>query len=916
VHSLAQKPLVRSFHNFNNFDASHIYDIEQDDKGFIWIASESGLFKFDGNIFRNIAKENGISNLKFSNLYFSENGTLWTTQIDARTWRIDHDILILQKSNKPWPVASMIPMKSSYRTNKDTLTFVSYGQDLYRFANDTLIEHKKISVDHVFFNFIRKINSKWQKKLGLYLQVNGHNIINSDKFKLGYASGYSNDSSFLLNVGNLQLFNKNNEIHYQFSDKTIQATLAIDEYYLISKQEVGILLYKNNSIQDTLVKGTMVTDLFADKNNGIWIGTLSDGLLYMPSLDVVKYSPRKTNNLGQITDIIEVGNQLTILEKHSEIRQLDKSNKRFNAKLKLLNNSKRIIKTSNSSLIALGDYSVMIIDIINNKFIIRKSISFNTPIYHAAILKKQLFVASIQGIISYSLDCNKINDTILSDQRITSLNVWDNKLFAGNNNGLWEVNSNDKIFKRSKNSIAHMNSCETNLFVAYKNNNIEIFSLTSNKVINLPNPIDINHISKSDSNIFISTKEGLKVIDNSFNLTSSFDFINRVINNTKIIKTYLLGNTLFVLNNNGLYSFPLHAVNKYTPYTIQLQTNNPIKTKDSAITLTIDKDLKHLHFILSTFNYENNIPPPLYYKINNEKYISPIKNNELNIAQINSGISLIEISDNKNFIKNQRYLNIKLAKTGYWYQNMYYQIILFSLISILIIFITINRVKNIKRKNILENTRISKMQTVLQQQMNPHFIFNSLTSINHYVIQNKPLESSKYLTKFSTLIRKILDNSAVQKVTLAEELEALEIYIDLELLRFKDKFSYSIKIAPNINTNKIKIVPFLIQPFIDRAIREHILNRSIKGTILIQFQTSDKYLVCNIIDNGLVIDNKDTSNNNYLNKTVKSGTQIVEQRIDVYNKQNRNKIFISNEIIKNHKNEVSGNKITIKHPIN
>jgi LytS/YehU family sensor histidine kinase len=204
------------------------------------------------------------------------------------------------------------------------------------------------------------------------------------------------------------------------------------------------------------------------------------------------------------------------------------------------------------------------------------------------------------------------------------------------------------------------------------------------------------------------------------------------------------------------------------------------------------------------------------------------------------------------------------------------------------------------------------MQTVLQQQMNPHFIFNSLTSINHFVIQNKPLESSRYLTKFSTLIRKILDNSAMQKVTLAEEIETLQIYIDLELLRFKDKFSYSIKKGANIDPVNIKVIPFLIQPFIDRAIREHILNKSIKGTILIQFQVSNKYLICSIIDNGTNNEEIETKKT----KLTKSGTQIAEQRIDVYNKQNRNKIVITHDVIKNHKNEVSGNKTTIKYPIN
>lgn len=266
--------------------------------------------------------------------------------------------------------------------------------------------------------------------------------------------------------------------------------------------------------------------------------------------------------------------------------------------------------------------------------------------------------------------------------------------------------------------------------------------------------------------------------------------------------------------------------------------------------------------------------------------------------------------------KTQKSLTILLNSTEYWYQNPVTQILIVLGVAIIILLTIRLVIKRFKTKNALENSRIAQMQTVLQQQMNPHFIFNSLTSINHFVLQNKPLESSRYLTKFSTLIRKILDNSAFEKVSLKEEIEAIEIYMELEALRFKDKFSYSIKINPDIDVNQIKIIPFIIQPFIESTIRDNILNKSEKGSILIQFQKSGKQLICSIIDNGI--------NKNYLNntnkeihiKSDKSGTQIAKQRIEIHNKQNQRKILIYNEVLKNHNQEITGNKTTIKYPIN
>jgi LytS/YehU family sensor histidine kinase len=288
----------------------------------------------------------------------------------------------------------------------------------------------------------------------------------------------------------------------------------------------------------------------------------------------------------------------------------------------------------------------------------------------------------------------------------------------------------------------------------------------------------------------------------------------------------------------------------------------------------------------------------------------------ININAISAIAFMSVLHRHEYYFKAQKSFTVLLNTSEYWYQNPVTQIILVLVIAITILLAIRLALKRIKTKNALENSRIAQMQTVLQQQMNPHFIFNSLTSINHFVLQNKPLESSRYLTKFSILIRKILDNSAFEKVSLKEEIEALEIYIELEALRFKNKFSYNFKINPDIDVNQIKIIPFIIQPFVDSAIRDNILNKSEKGSILIQFQKSGKQLICSIIDNGV--------NRNYLNnaskeiqiKTDKSGTQIAKQRIEIHNKQNQRKILIYTEVLRNHKQEITGNKTTIKYPIN
>jgi LytS/YehU family sensor histidine kinase len=106
----------------------------------------------------------------------------------------------------------------------------------------------------------------------------------------------------------------------------------------------------------------------------------------------------------------------------------------------------------------------------------------------------------------------------------------------------------------------------------------------------------------------------------------------------------------------------------------------------------------------------------------------------------------------------------------------------------------------------------------LRAQMNPHFIFNCLNSINRYIVKSDQATASLYLTKFAKLIRLILDNSNTKNVMLSNELEALKLYIDMESLRFDKKFTHSIVVDKGISTDSIEVPPLIIQPYVENAI--------------------------------------------------------------------------------------------------
>lgn len=140
----------------------------------------------------------------------------------------------------------------------------------------------------------------------------------------------------------------------------------------------------------------------------------------------------------------------------------------------------------------------------------------------------------------------------------------------------------------------------------------------------------------------------------------------------------------------------------------------------------------------------------------------------------------------------------------------------------------------------------------LRAQMNPHFIFNCLNSINRYIVKSDQATASLYLTRFAKLIRLILDNSNSQAVTLSNELEALRLYIEMELIRFEKQFSYSVEVEPGIAADSIYVPPLIIQPYVENAIWHGLLHKEEPGNLTIRLQMSGPgMLECIIEDDGV-----------------------------------------------------------------
>ena len=223
---------------------------------------------------------------------------------------------------------------------------------------------------------------------------------------------------------------------------------------------------------------------------------------------------------------------------------------------------------------------------------------------------------------------------------------------------------------------------------------------------------------------------------------------------------------------------------------------------------------------------------------------------------------------------------------------------------------------NAKRRISEMNRKISEVtQANLRQQMNPHFIFNTLNSIQYYMYQHDKLATNNYLTKFSSLMRKVLENSQHTSIPLRDELEALNLYLELEMIRFKDKFDYEIKVDEEIDPLLYKVPTMLIQPYVENSISHGLMPCEGKGLVKITLKLENEYISCTIEDNGIgreaaqEIKRKREGSHNSL------GTQIVASRLDLVNALYGTTLKTIYSDLKNINGEPEGTRVEIQIPI-
>jgi ligand-binding sensor domain-containing protein len=943
--------------------SNEVYYILEDSKGFLWFATDNGISRFDGYDFKNYSDKDGlIDNLVFS-LYEDYKGRIWIISSSLRLAYIKNDIITPYKFNNLLEsfnnTKARILNESFYVDTSDNIHIGLYELASIKILNDGefIIEEQNTAyrIQDLGYSIVSTSNASEFDNLNKTISFEKGN--NSVKIKCKwYSSGIfgfktlTNSLLFTNGKSVYELDNSNNITSKVFKPIAWIGETS-DSLIWISCYKEGVKAYKNINQEYVchFLKGETVTNVFVDSSKNLWISTL-EGLFYARSVDI--FSETRIN--GSILKVVK--------GERNEIWMSGSNGIIYN-----IVNKNRIYTFPS---VGEGFVQAITYDVNNKRLIYGGTSSFGvikggirTPNHKIRLLQRNVdqgflsnnllffsdFPKRTTGVFYYSsinfgyFDSDKwlMNDLYFEspDNRVLydiSLNQ-DSLVYITSKDGLWKYENDTVIQIKKEDSLLTNNlrasevDMNGNVWVATKNNGLlylcndsvyqiqEIDGLTSNSV---------NVILPVENTIWVGTMNGLNKISVS-NLEKEEYTIEKIqkchgLVSNVINDLTLIGDTLFVATDGGLsYLNSLeYEFNSMAPPTYISQIS--IQEKDTLILTAYDLAYNQNNIAIKYvgLNYRQGDKTLYRYRlVGADKNWIETTNRTVRYSSLQPGTYKFEVvASNENGIWGEQPAEVSIIINKPYWRTWWFisLIILASLLLILIVVRIIFRVKlnESKKRNLLHNNLNKLKQEALAQQMNPHFIFNTLSSIQYYINENDTEASNKYLTMFSNLMRMTLNNSHKKNISIKEELDALEMYIQLEQLRFEGRFSYQFVIDPELETAKYQIPSLLLQPFVENSIWHGIMHKKeADGLITVTLTKKGSYIEFIIQDNG-VGRKKSSEINKLRRKTHKSlGSKITESRLQLISSLYGDALSIQYTDLEDINENDCGVRVTISLPI-
>lgn len=935
--TFGQNPYFNTIDKSQGLLTNSVYDIFEDKDNFMWFATDKGLCQFNGYTFQYFSQD-GMTSKAGSCIKQDAFGRIWYENFDGYLYYVEKNQLKKLNQNKSIGYFKYgIIQNQLYIINKNTV-------DVYDLKTLSLIKEIELNTEdnkyiffsdnttYVFENQLIVIhNDRIQQKIDLPKDFSENfNSILVEKTKDGLLIG-SKFSNYCYLFSNNQFIRKELNL-----ENTIVQNLSWcnNKNWLCTTTgiiEMDCVLGTKRIFFD----GTNISYIYKTKNNNYWISTLTEGLFYIENFDTQLISSKES-----LTSLCFKNEQLIVGTKNDKILALEKNQFKtiFTGKDNHQMGQVFHDKLSNQLYFTSSKFGVL-----NSELKLTKELPIAVKSVCAVDHKYIAFAASSSsGLIKTNensksdwdlvykafielKNLNYNNIIINAKGKSTAFDSINKTIYFATNNGLFYIGQKGLLSElKYKNTSLNITKLSYEKGIIYAcNGDLNVYQINKNIIseINFPTIIQKENVEKTilkDRLLFIITNKYIFEFDLR---TKKLKQIIHINSNIEVSDIILKNNSYYISTNRGLILKKQEVYNRSNPTFVieEIKVNNQIIDKLKLNDLAYNENNIHIDYrFLSPTPFEEH---ELLYRINESQWQkADILNPEIVLNSLNHGSYTIEFVLNSDF-KNTTKIHFTINRP-FWLQFPF----IFGFSAILLVLIywlyRIN-IKKIEKRNQLvldkinleKNVNKSKLKAI-KSQMNPHFFYNALNTLQSFILSNEKRLAIDYLSKFSNLTRTILEMTEKDFISISEEVKTLQLYLDIEKGRFDEDFSYEIQVGKNIDQESIKIPTMLLQPYVENAVKHGLLHKQGDKKVIISFETQNNELLISIDDNGI---GRQKSNelNQIKNKNHQSfATEALQNRIDLLNEYNHKNISLKIIDKQNQQNQPTGTLVEIIIPIN
>ena len=847
----------------------NVYDIFHDDKGDYWIATNNGLYKYDCFEFSRIPIEKAKSNSVFA-FKLDKNKELYCHNFAGQIFKIKNDSALL---------VFQVPPEEIFRsldygfTKGNRMTIISKNVFFPKDSNEiVLLQDKDRAPPFQFFNYkdelyfialqyqTLKVFHVEEEKTVFITEITNRSFDTPRAIETANGVAiYNNREGLLIGWFDGEKIVKTDEWKGQKELKSILFSLGEDLF--ITTGTGGI--YNSERPDEVYFQNNIISCFIEDNEGNKLAGTFGEGILVIPNMDVKNLL--FDNRATKAAKICDLNGELYVGTKKGELFKIHN-----NKPIGLIVDSKvqiELLESMPSENKLMFNSSIMIIYDPETKK--KENIGVGSPKSLMEVFPQEYLFSTNDGLLWYDPQGRNRHNHSLEFKNglahITNFNersyaaCYDtiNRIFyAGNVLGL-KIGTieNAELFKINGNPLIcyDMQMFEGKVYVATRNNGVLIFEngnlIDQWRVRSGFISDEVKKIKVEKNVVYGTTRKEFFQADLNGNILKSITRSDGL-NSNNITDFEIIENDLWLVSDNRLQKIPLNSIKrkKYIPVLNYLTASCNEEQVFNGSEFDARNNKFNFSFACKSLKHKEDISYSYCLKGLEENWTTlDHTQRAVEYKSLPSGSYTFEVQAQCQGEISEKKVFSFTVLAPFWLRTWFIVLVAATFVFVVLLIYFIQK-RRYQRKLAIKQKLAKSQLSTLKSQMNPHFIFNSLNSVQDLILQEKKEGAYKYISKFALLVRKTLNQSDAEFIDFEEEIALLDVYLELEQLRFKKDLVYKIEFG---DIEDVEIPPMLIQPIVENAIKHGLLHKKGQKDLKIVFKKEGKIIICRVIDNGI-----------------------------------------------------------------